>query len=171
LSYSLYDSKPRYEYHGLTTLDGRRKKWCRTCGKKRSCGPTQQCSDCETRGKLLLLIGGYPKGFPEPFSPQTLSGRRLRKIVSDLGLDSRVEYYDLWRRESEEYKGVIPVLTREYLLMVSAFKILIPLGRYTTKKLIEAGFESYLQPLPHPASRRKEDLVSLKNGLRRIAGI
>ena len=34
--------------------------------------------------KKIILIGGHPKGFPEPFHIKTKSGKILKKITDDI---------------------------------------------------------------------------------------
>ena len=41
----------------------------------------------------IILIGGNPKGYDKPFSENTLSGRRLRKILLDNHINA--EIYDM----------------------------------------------------------------------------
>ena len=119
--------------------------------------------------KSIILIGGHSKGFVNPFDERTLSGKRIRKIVAELGLTQRVGYLDLWRNAEEEKKGFIEPLVRGLLsrLFEAGSHILIPLGKYVERRLKEAGF--HLLALPHPASRRKKDLVTLKKGLKKRA--
>jgi len=38
----------------------------------------------------LALIGGNPKGFNEAFHPDTLSGKRLRGLLTKLNLDCKL---------------------------------------------------------------------------------
>lgn len=47
----------------------------------------------------IILISGYPKGYSEPFHIKTTSGRILRKIVSELQLES--VYFDLWNSKED----------------------------------------------------------------------
>jgi len=111
----------------------------------------------------VLLIGGYPKGHDRPFHPATLSGKRLKAIVEELGLDAT--YIDLWSSEREEREGkidpfVLAVIRRRLSEGVTCFA----LGRWVHKRLVVQGVE--VPYLPHPAARRKIDQQRLRDGLR-----
>lgn len=110
----------------------------------------------------LILIGGYPKGFDEPFHIKTTSGRILRKIVSDLGLNPI--YFDLWNSKEEEDSRILSVETKNKL---KKFKsngyLLISLGKYIEKVLVDNNIDS--EYLPHPASRDKKYVDMLRFGL------
>jgi hypothetical protein len=113
----------------------------------------------------LILIGGYPKDYSEPFHIKTTSGRILRKIVSELQL--KPVYFDLWNSKEEEDSRAISV---ETIKKLNKFKSkgcrLISLGRYIEKALSDNGIKS--EYLSHPASRDKKYIVVLRNGLARI---
>jgi len=52
------------------------------------------------RRMKFVFIGGYPKGYDDPFAPETRSGFILRNIVKELKIDTF--YFDLWKNEGEE---------------------------------------------------------------------
>ena len=111
----------------------------------------------------LVLIGGYPKGFNEPFHIKTTSGRILRKIVSDLKLDPI--YFDLWEtKEEEDSRKLDNKIKNELKKFKSDGYILISLGKYIEKTVLDNSIDS--QYLPHPASRDKKYVDILKEGLR-----
>jgi hypothetical protein len=114
----------------------------------------------------IVLIGGYPKGFDEPFHPKTTSGRILRKIVNELKIDPI--YFDLWSNKQEEDSRKLSNKTKEKLLK---FKkngyLLISLGRYIEKVLVNNNIESHY--LPHPASRDKKYIDRLRIGIKSVA--
>lgn len=111
----------------------------------------------------IVLIGGYPKGFNEPFHPKTTSGRILRKIVGELEL--KPSYFDLWKNEQEECSRQ---LSAEIIIKLKEFErkkyTLISLGRYIEKVLTDNKIKSHY--LPHPASRDKKYVELLKSGLK-----
>jgi hypothetical protein len=115
----------------------------------------------------IVLIGGYPKGYHEPFHIKTTSGRILRKIVSELDFDPI--YFDLWNTKEEEDSEKLDITTKNKL---NEFKFnrytLISLGKYIEKVLIDNGIDS--EYLPHPASRDKKYIDILKNGLKSKIG-
>jgi len=112
----------------------------------------------------IVLIGGYPKGFEEPFHIKTRSGRVLHKIVDNLEITPK--FFDLWTNKEEEDSRILPnntILTLKKL--ITDGYILIALGKYIEKTLIENNF--VCEYLPHPASRDKKFLIRLQNGLKK----
>jgi len=112
----------------------------------------------------IVLIGGYPKGFKEPFHIKTKSGRVLHKITDDLNI--KPEFFDLWKNKEEEDARVLSNKTISMLkkLITSDYK-LVALGRYIEEVLIKNNL--ICEYLPHPASRDKKNLLQLQNGLRK----
>ncbi|MEI6553510.1 MAG: hypothetical protein WCO09_02985 [bacterium] len=111
----------------------------------------------------IVLIGGYPKGYKEPFHPKTTSGRILRKIVGELNIDPI--YFDLWSSKEEEDSRKLSNKTKKKLVEFEKGDfILISLGKYIEKVLIENKIKS--RYLPHPASRDKKYVEILKSGLK-----
>jgi hypothetical protein len=111
----------------------------------------------------LLLIGGYPKGHERPFDLATYSGKRLRTLVKELGLDAI--YLDLWQTGEEEKSSRID----EFCLSIVRHHIsqgvkCIALGRRVQTSLLMHGIE--VQYLPHPASRKLVDRQKLREGLK-----
>lgn len=113
----------------------------------------------------IVLIGGYPKGYDEPFHIKTTSGRVIRKIVDELKIDPI--YFDLWDSKEEEDSRKLGVKTKKKLLEFEQQKfVLISLGKYIEKVLTENKITT--QYLPHPASRDKKYVEMLKVGLKSI---
>jgi len=112
----------------------------------------------------IVLIGGYPKGFEEPFHIKTRSGRILHKIVDNLKI--KPTFFDLWKNIDEENARTLSNITTRTLrkLVANDYK-LIALGRYIEKVLIKNKFVCVY--LPHPASREKKFLTRLQNGLKK----
>lgn len=112
----------------------------------------------------ILLVGGYPKGHSVPFHPDTHSGAILHKIIKKYDLD--VTLYDLWNNREQEVKGE---LSEANLLFVRQFRWMhsdkvIALGKHVYNCMINAGLKC--EYLPHPASRSKTALFTLREGLK-----
>lgn len=116
--------------------------------------------------KKIVLIGGYPKGFSEPFHIKTKSGKILRKIADDLKICPI--FFDLWNNQKEEDSRKLKPSVKNKL---DEFKrnnhILIALGRYIEKAMNDNKYSCIY--LPHPASRDKKYITVLKNGLAKIS--
>ncbi len=112
----------------------------------------------------IVLIGGYPKGFKEPFHIKTKSGRVLHKITDELEITPVL--FDLWKTEEEENARTLTKATKSKLnrYIRENYK-LIALGRYIEKELIDNKFTC--EYLPHPASRDKKYIINLKEGLKK----
>ena len=109
----------------------------------------------------LVLIGGNPKGFLEPFDQTTLSGKRLRKLIATLDLDCRL--CDMTRNKNDVPSSQeIAKLKQE----LQGYKIVF-LGRFVERRLRKHFPQG--KYLPHPASRRKSDLQRLQEGLRNLS--
>jgi hypothetical protein len=113
----------------------------------------------------IVLIGGYPKGYSEPFHIKTKSGRILHKIKDELKITP--ELFDLWKTEEEENARTLTKATKSKLnrYIRENYK-LIALGRYIEKELIDNKFTC--EYLPHPASRDAKFLIRLKSGLEKF---
>jgi hypothetical protein len=110
---------------------------------------------------MIVLIGSHPKGFDEPFHPTTRSGKILRNII---GKNPSYIFYDIWQNETEQKSGQISndVLEKLNKFIASGYR-LIALGRIVQNALASSNIP--FECLPHPASRRKADQVSLRTGL------
>ena len=110
----------------------------------------------------IVLIGGHPKGFPEPFNVKTKSGKVLRKIVSDIKMDPI--FFDLWENQEQQDRGIISSSVEEE---IKEFKkkgyAIVALGRFAEKALKESALDCNY--LPHPASRDAKFIKQLKSGL------
>lgn len=110
----------------------------------------------------IVLIGGYPKGFDEPFHIKTKSGRVLKKILGELKINP--ELFNLWRNQKEEDSRIFSKSTKSSLdnYRHREYKI-IALGRYIEKALKDNNYKC--EYLPHPASRDIKYIKALKEGL------
>ena len=118
---------------------------------------------------MILLLGGQPKGYDEPFSKATLSGKRLHALADALPFDF-VHYADLWLDHLEENKGAIWPQTEEFLKgMQSKGFVIVALGG-RVQKALRKNTTIHFVALPHPAARRKTDLQRLREGLTILAG-
>lgn len=116
----------------------------------------------------IVLIGGYPKGFKEPFHIKTKSGRILHKITDELEISPLL--FDLWKNKEEENARTLTKATKSKLnSYISDNYKLIALGRYIEKELVNNNF--ICEYLPHPASRDKKFIVRLKEGLNKYKGL
>jgi len=101
----------------------------------------------------------------------THSGRILRRLVADAELDAK--YTDLWETEAEERAGKIsPEKLSELNDAVYEGRQVVALGRWVHRcinSVDDHWFKDLIAPLviylPHPASRRRYDLVALSKGL------
>ncbi len=113
----------------------------------------------------LLLIGGYPKGYDEPFHIKTASGRILRRILKKN--DIQAVLFDLWENEKEENNEK---LCSKISLKLSAYHkegfIFVALGRRVQRVLNNYSFSCNY--LPHPASRSKKFVLQMENGLKEL---
>ncbi|NWG36692.1 hypothetical protein [Nitrososphaera sp.] len=115
----------------------------------------------------LLIIGGYPKGYKEPFSYETRSGKVLRRILSSHNIEALL--MDLWGSRHEEEMGrikpeVIRKIQRRYR---QGYRIIV-VGRYMYNCLMKAIAKSRsidIHYLPHPASRTNYHRRQLEHGL------
>jgi hypothetical protein len=110
----------------------------------------------------IVLIGGHPKGFEEPFDIRTKSGKILRKITSELNIDPI--FFDLWNNQKEEDTRIISSSTHKKLSnFIKNGYTLIVLGRYIEKAVTDSGYKC--KYLPHPASRDHKYIGLLRQGL------
>jgi len=105
----------------------------------------------------LALIGGNPKGYTKAFHPNTLSGRRLRSLLTKLNLDCKL--CDMTRNRNDlPSPQEIESLKEE----LKGYQVVF-LGRFVERQL-QKHFPDGVY-LPHPASRRRMDLERLEEGL------
>lgn len=120
-----------------------------------------------TELRQVVLVGGCPKGHEEPFDPSTLSGKRLRALLAKTGLQD-AKLIDLWKTEEEELKGTIDqTIISQIDQWIKQGVLVWSLGRWVQSRLAASGIITGY--LPHPASRRPQDLLGLERGLRRLA--
>ncbi len=113
----------------------------------------------------IVLIGGHPKGFKEPFHIKTRSGKILRNITE--GLKINPTFFDLWENQKEENERIIKISKNKKLkYFINNNYILIALGRYIEKAILNEGYKC--KYLPHPASRDIKYVNLLKKGLSKL---
>ena len=113
----------------------------------------------------LVLIGGHPKGFQEPFHIKTKSGKILRTITQNLKMNPI--FFDLWNNQKEEDVRKLSKITKKKLLhFTKNGYTLIALGRYIEEALINNDYTCIY--LPHPASRDEKYITILKSGLKKM---
>ena len=123
----------------------------------------------------LLLIGGFPKGYDIPFHKNTLSGKRLLKLKEKYNLI--MEFTDLWETEQQEKDGIITINKLGEIYEAQKTHRVIALGWHVYDSLKKAeknvkiscpeleNTQLVFEYLPHPASRRTADLITLEEGL------
>jgi hypothetical protein len=115
--------------------------------------------------RRLLLIGGNPLGHQEPFSEKTHSGKVLHNMVRKLGAEERVYYADIWEnQEDEDTRRFDHDSIQGLWVLASNGWEPIALGRYQFNFL--RHHLPMLEYLPHPASRRLQDIQALWKGLK-----
>lgn len=102
----------------------------------------------------IILVGEHDKGYGEPFSVKTISGRRLRKMISEIGLVCDLNNVFLWENGKKEIRDLKLILSN---------KKVIALGIVAQKECKRQGIESTY--LPHPASRCRTLQNKLRQGL------
>jgi hypothetical protein len=113
---------------------------------------------------MLILIGGHPKGFEEPFHSKTKSGRILRKMIGE-PKEGLFVFFDLWKNQEQQDLGIVDKkIIKELKIFLKKNNKLIALGRFTEKALFENKIECIY--LPHPASRRQKDVLKLSDSLK-----
>ena len=110
----------------------------------------------------VVLIGGNSKGYDRPFHPNTLSGQRIRAILKRNHLPFELENMTKNRSDkpSFEEKANLHMRYKDYKVVF--------LGRFVERELQSLFPEG--EYLPHPASRRKQDLKRLEDGLVHLNG-
>jgi|GEM_PF-3417759 hypothetical protein len=103
----------------------------------------------------IILLGEHDKGTGCAFSPGTVSGRRLRRIIGDIGLECTVgnvfSFYD----------GT--TATQDLVAICKSYSLIIALGKIAAKECARQGITAIY--LPHPAVRSQSQLSKLKEGL------
>ena len=100
---------------------------------------------------MILILGEHDKGTGVPFHPTTVSGRRLRGILADIGLVAKID--NIWSDG----------LTLDLHEMVRNYTQIVALGRIVANECKRQGVE--VTCLPHPAARSKKSLERLREGL------
>jgi len=103
----------------------------------------------------IVLLGEHDKGKGFPFHLSTLSGRRIRAMVSEIGLDCQFDNAFSWDGLRKE-KDI------RYLIGSTV----VALGKAAERECNRQGVECIY--LPHPACRSKAQLESLREGLLRL---
>ena len=111
---------------------------------------------------FLLVIGEHDKGFGEPFSRRTVSGRRLRAITDTLVVAVTFANMATPRRTAPTRQRILALQRQAKRAAAVVF-----LGRRVEQALrphIPNG-----RYLPHPAARRRIDAIALRTGLTDLA--
>ena len=109
----------------------------------------------------ILILGEHDKGFGEPFSLKTLSGKRLRAALSEFGVDAKlgnVFDYD---------HGT--VTERNLRVACAGCQVVIALGKVAAAECERQQID--YQYLPHPAVRSTLLLGKLRTGLQRLKSL
>ena len=126
---------------------------------------TEPCTAHKINKMKIVLIGGHPKGFKEPFDIKTKSGKVLREIIRKLNMNP--VFFDLWNNQKEEDERIIKPSTNKNLLgFIKNKYTLIALGRYIEKAILDKGYKC--KYLPHPASRDIKYIKLLKGELAKL---
>lgn len=110
----------------------------------------------------VLLVGEHDKGLGEPFPPFTISGRRLRTMLSGVPVDYTFANMMSASAESPSRRDA-----RRLSRAAARHDSVVLLGRR-----VQAAVADILPNairLPHPASRRRMDLAMLHAGLLALA--
>ena len=111
---------------------------------------------------FLLVIGEHDKGFGEPFSAGTVSGRRLRAITGTLEIAVAFANMATPERTSPTKRRILALQRQARRAAAVVF-----LGRRVEQALRE--HIPHGRYLPHPAARRRVDAVALREGLVALA--
>lgn len=125
----------------------------------------------------ILLVGGNPLGHSIPFDPQTKSGKVLRGLVDELGINA--EYFDIWKNPEDEHQlyqdsDVLRTLIRYqkagWIIVALGKKVQGAMNRYVEWSKDRYDYDRNLKyvSLPHPAARRVRDLQNLRKGLEKL---
>lgn len=112
----------------------------------------------------VLLIGEHDKGLGEPFSEKTVSGRRLRSIIRCYGISATIVNMMKCTDKAPKQSDI-----RRITRHVNDHQSIIFLGRKVERELQSYFPEGHY--LPHPASRRTVDQITLERGLAQYAEI
>ena len=104
----------------------------------------------------IILLGEHSKGHSEPFPMCTLSGKRLRTILSEVGLVCDVD--NVFNSDGTK---------RDLATLCKGYDMIIALGRIAWREIVASGIATTY--LPHPASRSKKAIELLRNGLKAMA--
>jgi hypothetical protein len=107
---------------------------------------------------MLLILGEHDKGTGVPFHPSTVSGKRLRKILTEIKLNARLEnVYEIDERGH---------CTANDLAEMAGGGPVVVLGKIAEEECKRQGVAAMY--LPHPAVRVPEQLKRLRDGLAAI---
>lgn len=106
----------------------------------------------------IILLGEHSKGHNEPFPVCTLSGKRLRAILSEVGLVCDVD--NAFNSDGTK---------RDLATLCNGYDTVVALGRIAWREIVASGIAATY--LPHPASRSQKSIELLRNGLRAIMEI
>lgn len=106
----------------------------------------------------VLILGEHDKGFRVPFSRFTVSGRRLRDMLNEIGGPYTLDNVFLFDGKTTKPKN-LPLVCKSY-------QTVIALGRIAEAECQRQGVKATY--LPHPAARSARQLRVLRAGLQKI---
>ena len=106
----------------------------------------------------VLILGEHDKGFRVPFSRQTVSGRRLRDMLNEIGGPYKLDNVFLFDGKTTKPQD-LPLICEPYQTIVA-------LGKVAKAECDRQGINATY--LPHPAARSAKQLRTLKDGLQKI---
>lgn len=107
-----------------------------------------------------LLLGVHDKGLGQPFAPGTVSGRRLRGMLAELGAAPDLGNVFGYKEGREEPKDLAK--------LCAGYGKIAALGAVAAKECARQGVAC--ARLPHPASRSGKALENLRSGLEDFFG-
>ncbi|MGO9015131.1 MAG: hypothetical protein ACLQF0_09140 [Dissulfurispiraceae bacterium] len=103
----------------------------------------------------VILLGEHDKGTGCAFSPETVSGRRLRKIVADIGLECDFNNVFSYSNGATSNHGLAEIC--------KPYSVVVALGKIAAEECNIQGIQAIY--LPHPAVRSQSQLNKLRDGL------
>lgn len=109
----------------------------------------------------ILILGEHDKGHGEPFSLKTVSGKRLRAMVSEFLPHAQLgNVFDYMNGRTQE-RDLHAAYPERY--------VVVAVGKIASAECARQGIEH--RYLPHPAVRTKALLGQLREGLRQLSKI
>ncbi|OIO56463.1 MAG: hypothetical protein COX57_02260 [Alphaproteobacteria bacterium CG_4_10_14_0_2_um_filter_63_37] len=108
----------------------------------------------------VILIGEHDKGLGTPFPASTVSGKRRRTIIADVGLNCALGNAFIFVMGGKTHPNDLTSMT-------AGFDVVVALGAVAENACIEQGISP--TRLPHPAVRGQAQLAALRDGLGALA--